>query len=39
MQNLPGKNNGIQYNGRNLKNWWTFIGRFDVAMGNRSLVE
>lgn len=34
MQNLPGLNNGITYQGRPLTNWWTFIGAFDEAMAN-----
>jgi hypothetical protein len=32
MQNLPGANNGLTYQGRSLTNWWTFIGDFDEAM-------
>lgn len=32
MQNLPGANNGLTYQGRPLSNWWTFIGDFDTAM-------
>jgi hypothetical protein len=32
MQNLPGANNGLTYQGRLLTNWWTFIGDFDRAM-------
>lgn len=32
MQNMPGKNNGLAYNGRQLKNWWDFIGDFDRAI-------
>jgi hypothetical protein len=40
MQNLPGGNNGLTYRGRPLRNWWTFIGDFDTAMGNKwNLVE
>jgi hypothetical protein len=33
MQNLPGANNGLTYQGRPLNNWWTFIGDFDGVMG------
>jgi hypothetical protein len=32
MQNLPGANNGLSYNGKPLTNWWIFIGDFDHAM-------
>jgi hypothetical protein len=32
MQNLPGANNGLTFQGRPLTNWWTFIGDFDAAM-------
>lgn len=32
MQNLPGANNGLTYQGRTLTNWWRFIGDFDEAM-------
>lgn len=32
MQNLPGENNQLTYQGRPLTNWWTFIGDFDEAM-------
>lgn len=31
MQNLPGKNNNLVYNGKRLRNWWDFIGDFDKA--------
>lgn len=32
MQNLPGTDNGLRYQGRPLTNWWHFIGDFDTAM-------
>jgi hypothetical protein len=32
MQNLPGPNNGLSYQGQPLTNWWDFIGDFDGAM-------
>jgi hypothetical protein len=32
MQNIPGKDNGLVYNGKQLKNWWDFIGNFDQAI-------
>jgi hypothetical protein len=40
MQNVPGWDNGLIYQGRPLTNWWAFIGDFDAAMGARlGLVE
>ena len=40
MQNLPGADNGIEYRGKPLTNWWTLIGDFDGAMAARlGLVE
>ena len=38
MQNIPGKNNDLYYNGRKLKNWWMYIGNFDTAMISKSLT-
>jgi hypothetical protein len=35
MQNIPGANNGILYQGRPLTNWWRFIGDFDQAMATQ----
>lgn len=32
MQNLPGANNNLIYQGRPLTNWWHFMGDFDGAM-------
>lgn len=32
MQNIPGKTNGLFYNGKQLINWWDFIGDFDKTM-------
>ncbi|MFH1777301.1 MAG: hypothetical protein ABH952_07075 [Candidatus Omnitrophota bacterium] len=32
MQNIPGKNNDLYYEGNKLKNWWDFIGDFDQAL-------
>ncbi len=32
MQNIPGPNNNLTYNGAKLRNWWDFIGNFDEAM-------
>ncbi len=32
MQNLPGINNGIEYRGRPLTNWWAFLGDWDGVM-------
>lgn len=40
MQSLPGKDNGLMYQGQPLTNWWIFIGDFDRAMKqNLKLVE
>jgi hypothetical protein len=40
MQNLPGADNGLSYDGRPLTNWWIFIGDFDYAMQRKmTLVE
>lgn len=35
MQNIPGYNNKIKYNDRELTNWWQFLGDFDYAMKNK----
>jgi hypothetical protein len=35
MQNIPGADNGILYQGRPLTNWWRFIGDFDQAMATQ----
>jgi hypothetical protein len=32
MQNIPGADNGLTYNGKPLENWWRFIADFDGAM-------
>jgi hypothetical protein len=32
MQNLPGAESGLSYNGKPLANWWVFIGDFDNAV-------
>jgi hypothetical protein len=34
MQNLPGQNSGLKYQGRPLRNWWVFIGDYDNARQN-----
>ncbi|HEX2984098.1 MAG TPA: hypothetical protein VHO28_11205 [Ignavibacteriales bacterium] len=34
MQSLPGKNNGLKYNGKSLTNWWQFVGDWDNAKKN-----
>ncbi len=40
MQSLPGKDNGLYYQGKPLTNWWAFIGDFDAAMrGGLKLVS
>lgn len=38
MQNIPGLQNGLQFQGANLKNWWDFIGDFDSAMAAGKLL-
>jgi hypothetical protein len=35
MQSIPGKDNGLEYRGSNLTNWWIFVGDFDKAMKNK----
>lgn len=32
MQNIPGPDNNLTYNGTKLRNWWDFISNFDEAM-------
>lgn len=40
MQNIPGKNNDLMYNGKKMRNWWEFIGDFDKAIEKgRSFTE
>ena len=40
MQNIPGKDNGLSYDGTSLRNWWDFFGDFDEALSHdRSLRE
>ena len=41
MQNIPGKGNGLTYNGEALRNWWDFFGDFDAALakGNNLVVD
>lgn len=40
MQNLPGRDNGLSYQGKRLRNWWVFIGDYDTARQNGwKLVE
>lgn len=39
MQNIPGKNNDLIYGGKRLRNWWTFVGNFDVAMSSKRLTQ
>ncbi len=34
MQNHPGKDNELLYQGKKLTNWWRFIGDFDGVMKN-----
>lgn len=40
MQNLPGRDNSLDYHGRSLTNWWRFVGDWDEARrGDVGLVE
>lgn len=39
MQNIPGYNNKIVYQGKYLKNFWEFIGNFDTAIKDKTLVN
>jgi hypothetical protein len=40
LQNIPGRNNNILYQGSYLKNWWDFVGDFDTALAQgRSLKK
>lgn len=36
MQNLPGYNNGLYYNGKPLINWWDVVYDFDSVLANES---
>jgi hypothetical protein len=40
MQHLPGANNGLNWKGQRLQNWWVFLGDYDLARSRKlSLVE
>ena len=40
MQNLPGRENLIRYQGRQLRNWWDVVGNWDAVMAaGPSLLE
>jgi hypothetical protein len=41
MQNIPGLNNGLSYNGNNFRSWWDFISNFDAALftGGKSFFD
>ena len=40
MQNLPGRDNGLSYQGKPLRNWWVFLGDYDAAKNqSMKLVE
>ncbi len=32
MQNIPGKGNNLSFEGKQLRNWWEFVGDFDMAI-------
>lgn len=35
MQNMPGHNNGIQYEDKEMTNWWIFTADWDMAISER----
>ncbi len=40
MQNIPSLDNGLEYNGLCVRNWWEFVADFDRALvQGKSLVE
>lgn len=40
MQNVPAPDAGLRHRGRELDDWWAFVGDFDAAMGaGRSLLR
>jgi hypothetical protein len=40
MRSIPGKDNGLQYQGKKLTNWWIFMGDYDEAQKNKiGMVE
>lgn len=40
MQNIPGKDNGLSYQGKTMRDWWDFYGDFDAAVAQgRSLTS
>ena len=38
MQSIPGKDNGLTYNGKPLTNWWVIVGDFDYVMKNKVIL-
>jgi hypothetical protein len=32
LQRLPGRDNGLELDGQPLRNWWEFVGDFDLAL-------
>lgn len=40
MQNIPGRDNTVVYQGKPLRNWWEFYGNFDKALkSGKSLLS
>lgn len=40
MQNVPGRENGLVYQGKKMRSWWEFFGDFDRAVGvGRGFLE
>ena len=35
MQNVPGADHGLSWQGSKLRNWWVFLGDYDTARQNR----
>lgn len=38
MQNLPGEDNALRYQGKWISNWWAIYADFDAAVASRSAV-
>src|SRR6185437_6359003 len=40
MRSIPGRENGLSYQGKKLTNWWVFMGDYDEARKNKiGMVE
>jgi hypothetical protein len=38
MQSMPGRDNGLKLRGKNLTNWWIYVGDYDYAIRNSTGV-